>query len=880
MIQGLKIHSGIWAAVAVFALAGLASAAPQVPQQPSPGVIDQIVHDRGNIVTTVQNFGYIGGYSWAGRPSGRWPANTNHNYLAEMKFWVGGITPTGDTLLANTEDDFNPIPSYIAGSLTNDIRLSTDPSRYDYTPTDTIGAGLGFPAYGWRVWDAALNDWVYNQVYSFRDSTFFNGGPLGVQESICRFADDALGHSLMGLEITQTIHQWDYDYNRDIIFFTLEVKNAGTEDLTSVVLGVYCDFDVGGMDPASGENGRLGDLVASDTVLDLAWTYDEDGYDPGWGPDVVAGLMGTVILSTPGDVGMTSFNTGQWEFLPHNDEERYAMVDNTEFDESLPPTDQYYVQGVRGIDLPVGETVRIDFALVAAPNEEYLKETAKRAKALLEKHFISPRPPDRPVTTVTAGDGAVKLYWDNTAENSIEPTTGEQDFRGYKIYRSADRGATWGTLVTNPDYSTGPNYYPIARFEKDPLGRIGHTFVDSNVTNGLDYWYSVCAYDTGAPDLNIGQLENSRLNPNSAANTIAVTPRDDPLGYITPQASIAHTYTGNWEPCTDAVSLNVVDEGQLTGDDYQVVFTENCVENFWYLINVTTGDTLLRDQTQWDGVYNAYPVVDGIQIVVKNPGRLADAVYQSAFSVPGETTVVPLFMEQFAPDMGCNANFRNDVEIRFTETGSTWYEWFTGNPITVPFEVWNLTENLQLGGWIADWGGEGEWTPADQDYIILTNYDYDNGNFHPEVLPDYLTWITAIDPTVLPQTGDVLTIEGPKIVSPEDAFAFSSGKIAAELASRNLNQVRVVPNPYVGYAKWDGDGGRRKLQFVNLPDECVIRIYTLAGELIRTLPHESGTGSEDWDMLSEAGRGVASGVYLFNVDSQYGNRTGKFAVIK
>jgi hypothetical protein len=156
----------------------------------------------------------------------------------------------------------------------------------------------------------------------------------------------------MGLEFTQTVRQWDYSYKRDMIFFNLQITNSGTENFHDLALALYCDFDVGGPDPATGENGRLGDMVNCDTALDLAWTYDVDSYDPGWGREVRTGYMGTVILSTPGDLGMTSFNTGQWEFLPQTDDERYAMIDNTEFDQSLPPTDQYYLQAVRGIDLP------------------------------------------------------------------------------------------------------------------------------------------------------------------------------------------------------------------------------------------------------------------------------------------------------------------------------------------------------------------------------------------------------------------------------------------------------------------------------------------------------------------------------------------------
>ena len=101
---------------------------------------------------------------------------------------------------------------------------------------------------------------------------------------------------------------------------------------------------------------------------------------------------------------------------------------------------------------------------------------------------------------------------------------------------------------------------------------------------------------------------------------------------------------------------------------------------------------------------------------------------------------------------------------------------------------------------------------------------------------------------------------------------------ANDLNDRREEALR--PNPYLGYAKWETRSGERKLQFADIPDNCIIRIYTLAGELIRTINHDDGTGTQDWDMLSEAGRGIASGVYLYHVESQYGNFTGKFAVIK
>jgi len=321
-----------------------------------------------------------------------------------------------------------------------------------------------------------------------------------------------------------------------------------------------------------------------------------------------------------------------------------------------------------------------------------------------------------------------------------------------------------------------------------------------------------------------------------------------------------------------------VDESAITGDQYAVTFSTDCFPT-WNLIDLTTGDTVLAAQDQFEGDHGTYPIVDGLQIAVANP-RVPDTVYQSGFATEGQTTLSPLFLEQFSSSYGCNDNFRNDVELRFTETGSTGYDWFTGDPVSLPFEVWNVVTNTQLGVWIADWSGDGAWTQDDEDYIILTNYDYDGGAFHPEVLEEYLTWITALDHLDTPAIGDVLRIDGPRLMSADDQFVFSSYKIVGSQAERDITTIRVVPNPYLGQASWETSEGVRKLQFVNLPEECSIRIYTLAGELIRTLEHANGTGTEDWNMLSEGGRGIASGVYLYNVQSDYGHFTGKFAVIK
>ena len=99
--------------------------------------------------------------------------------------------------------------------------------------------------------------------------------------------------------------------------------------------------------------------------------------------------------------------------------------------------------------------------------------------------------------------------------------------------------------------------------------------------------------------------------------------------------------------------------------------------------------------------------------------------------------------------------------------------------------------------------------------------------------------------------------------------------------------VGVAPNPYRAGSSFDNSGGEvelgRRIWFLNLPPRCSIKIFTLAGDLVRTLQHDHPTdGKEPWDVLSEHGRAIATGLYVYvveNLDTDDVQR-GKLVIIK
>jgi hypothetical protein len=107
--------------------------------------------------------------------------------------------------------------------------------------------------------------------------------------------------------------------------------------------------------------------------------------------------------------------------------------------------------------------------------------------------------------------------------------------------------------------------------------------------------------------------------------------------------------------------------------------------------------------------------------------------------------------------------------------------------------------------------------------------------------------------------------------------------------SGSAADVYVFPNPWRPHGPNAGSGSGQTgtiadgMTFAALPSECRIRIYTISGELVRELRHSdltTGLPTEAWDGKTSGGQPVASGVYLWRVESTVDGKNGKVMVIR
>jgi hypothetical protein len=137
------------------------------------------------------------------------------------------------------------------------------------------------------------------------------------------------------------------------------------------------------------------------------------------------------------------------------------------------------------------------------------------------------------------------------------------------------------------------------------------------------------------------------------------------------------------------------------------------------------------------------------------------------------------------------------------------------------------------------------------------------------------------------------SLESSPLANATEVWPIASAAVVAQTRPKP----GVYPNPYrasedYNFQGWE-DPGRlgtdperaRKVTFTNVPDTCVVSIWTLDGDLVRKLDHaEPPNNSQSsvvvWNLITRNTQAVKSGVYLYTIESRFGTDVGKLVIIK
>ncbi len=641
------------------------------------------VMDKGNMVLRLSNAAIYGYDRWGLNhefPAGSMLKDGCCTYYWTASPMVGGLI-NGEPSVAvgvrgsvrDSEEEFEPLPGYDSGVVDSEANLgiafSDMPESWpDMWPRELDPTG---------TFSSVIYDLEGN-----KETLYFPGiepelGPNGFPDAPCGIGvqaereayfvvtdnDPSEGNTFasnggvgpLNVRFDVWVLNYSLSFGNDGLIFIQQMTNVGKDTIKDAYVGIAGDPDapeqgsaewtddfalfIPKNDPLIAE--KLVDTTDAHLLSNFALVYDGDDASLGFKSSGI-GWVGLKFLEctkfnndgSDTSYDVSTFYTYEYSEDAQSDAQAYTeqMMHGIQTPQNITPNeydiyqkpysygpDVTWVITAGPFDVAPGEQVIFTFADFVGINETDLIRNAKLFQSLYDNNCATPKPPDQPLVQVIEDDGQVTLFWDDRSESSMDPVTLNNAFQGYRVYRSLDRGSSWGNVVTDLNGDPTDVYQPLAIYDvsdgitgafamADPLiyynlgsdAGLKYSYVDNNVVNGYEYWYAVSAYD--GPDDWAGSvvdpLENSRSKnayANNLDNTVAARPQKNAAGFD--MGSFSETHSAGE---SDAV-LTAVTADPFTLDFLGDELTPDDFVSKGHTYIVSFGDTLLYDTSAVSG---------------------------------------------------------------------------------------------------------------------------------------------------------------------------------------------------------------------------------------------------------------------------------------
>ena len=626
---------------------------------------------------------------------------------------------------------------------------------------------------------------------------------------------------------------------------------------------------------------------------------------------------------------------------PKYDETVWAKMIGGFADTSIANTNVNIVFSSGPFPLKKGLRERYSLALVFGSNKDDMIFNKVTVQQIYNANYNFSKPPITPNLTAVAGDKKVFLYWDSKAEDSRDPFLGfeydefgnrmgfKKDFEGYLIYKSKEPEFQDIKVIT--DSKGEPKFWkPMVQFDKidsvfgpDPIGINGarfwrgsesglqNSYVDTDVQNGETYYYAVVSYDMGDPTFGTTGLQPSECTKIISVdfagnlqfvdvNCAVVVPNAPAAGYVPPQieGDLGNVSSGIG---TGNININILSPDEMiNGAAYSVKFNSDSLrynyktKSFDVIRSFEGVDTTLLSgvDSSFFGTSKMSAPFDGISVSINNDTSIALDLTKTGWVTGKSNAQILITALDVVKEKGIR--WPADYEIEFYDhfVDTTFIKGGAFVSLPLKFRIKNTTEGRYVKIAMTDPDKSESLSVGDEIRILESKVTPITPS---NVLSAWsLFYSLPFNPTeslVDPVPGDVFRIASTRPFFKDDAFTFVAKKASSsnEKAKTDLEKISVVPNPYLGAASWEKrtlnatGRGDRKIDFINLPAKCELRIYTMAGYLVKTLAKDSapGDGALSWNLVSDDGMDIAYGIYVYHVKAEgIGEHIGKFAVIK
>ncbi len=427
----------------------------------------------------------------------------------------------------------------------------------------------------------------------------------------------------------------------------------------------------------------------------------------------------------------------------------------------------------------------------------------------------------------------------------VDPTAVTGDTYEVRIYNDEAAGLTYDLINTNTGEAMlkGDAYY-ATHGEQLPMG------TDIALIDGLSFTVIDAPAGIAAGGSGIVEVANEAGPLPPASYDAAGTPY---MGNTTWHSLNAAGFTKRYYTSSGNGNLSHLERyvAQAAPRDFEMRFTDEGGYCVWAFEDDMVGSVPFEI---WD-------------IGIGTPDDPSDDKRMIPFCLSNVAT---------APEWG----FATGTEAFFGYPGSDWVYWMDAHPDDGGYDAFHAAAEAA--------GGAGATYPSASDGSTEGYFAWFTrpGTAFGFVYPIGRFVFGDFDGTgVPPPSGTVVRVNMTKPLLAGDTFSFNTGSLAAtrddaETLDAGLDAISIVPNPYRGASNYDVSTFQNQVRFTNLPERASVRVYTLSGTLVRTLEKVPGTDYLPWDLRTEDGLSIASGIYLVHVEVPgVGERVLKFGAV-
>jgi hypothetical protein len=820
---------------------------------------DNRVHHVGNLWLTVTNFGIIGGLNGPlldpctrlQAPTLEFPGGSATINLWEGSVWIGAVK--GRDTLVSVGSTIWPLQQH---------ELFPDPYPDGVIEERTTRPRLKAPP-GSRCEDVffhkdAKSD--YDVIARYYDT-------VTSSQLVSNDPDDGRPHMPLGVEITQSSYSWSLAFAQDFILIDYKFRNLSDGVLKDAYLGVYIDQDV--HHPAHGD-GWLDDICGflrtvpsqfgeeiRDTV-NIAWSSDNDG-DPANGKFDYASnpyVSGVRILKLPEERSRVTFNwfvgdggsavdwgpvlkTSKVVFLrsglgaPYGDVAKYQMLSNGEIDyDQIEAAIDHQAEGwlppAEGTVAPrIADGWDTRWLLGAGPFDLPVDSTVSLVVAVVAGEGFHASPTD------------FATFWD---------PANPQAFRDRLDVSDLALNARWADWVYDtPGYDTDGDGYAGAY----------------RMVNGKKVYYR----GDGVPDF---------TGP-------PAPPAPEDLRFETSPGKITVRWNGETSEKTRDPFSNVADfEG------YRVYMSRTGIASDFVLL--AQRDLIDYTRHVWSAT-RAHWVLPDPPFTLDSLKTLYDSLVLADYGTP------------FHPDSFAVPELHEALRVIYLDPKDesrldTFYYYFTPFDANIEIDDAGLAEAERNGLEVLSTIRRVH-PGASPDSVATRD---DGTPFAPYYEYEFaITGLQPVEPVYIAVTVSDFGYPGIGLDPLETSPLGNAEQVWPTQSAQAVKSERpapgVYPNPYrladlYNLNGWEDprrqglDPERaRKVTFTNVPDTCVVSIFSLDGDLVRRIDHHASPSSSDasivvWDLITRNTQAVKSGLYLWTVESRFGVDVGKLVVIK